>query len=98
MPEEKALLAGLFDFGFRSIQSQRIVKLLYIIAMLGGGIGLVVEVVLETQADTAKGLLTLVFGLVAYFVWILLVRVGLEVVLAIHRMADNLDRATRGSN
>ncbi len=98
MPEEKGFLPGLFDFGFRSVQSHRIVRLLYIIAMLGGGIGLVVEVVLEMQADPAKGLLALVFGLVAYFVWILLVRVGLEAVLAIHRMAENLDRATRGSN
>ncbi len=98
MPEEKGFLPGLFDFGFRSVQSQRIVRLLYIIAILGGGIGLVVEVVLEMQQSPATGLLALVFGIVAYFVWILLVRVGLEVVLAIHRMADNLDRATRGSN
>ncbi len=98
MPEEKGFLPGLLDFGFHSVQSQRIVRLLYILAMVGGGIGLVAEVVLEMQADAARGLLALVLGLVAYFVWILLVRVGLEVVLAIHRMADNLDRATRGSN
>ncbi len=98
MPEEKGFLPGLLDFGFRSVQSQRIVRLLYILAMVGGGIGLVAEVVLEMQADAARGLLALVLGLAAYFVWILLVRVGLEIVLAIHRMADNLDRATRGSN
>ena len=98
MPEDKGFLPGLFDFGFHGVQSQRIVKLLYIIAILGGGIGVVVEVVLEMQQSPATGLLALVFGLVGYFVWILLVRVGLEVVLAIHRMADNLDRATRSSN
>lgn len=98
MPEEKGFLPGLFDFGFRSVQSQRIVPLLYILALIGGGIAVVAQVVLEMKQDAATGLLALVFGLVAYFVWILLVRVGLEVVLAIHRMADNLDRATRGSS
>jgi len=98
MPEEKGLFAGLFDFSFQELLSRKIVKLLYIIALVGGGIAVVAEVVLEMQVNTATGLLALVAGVVALFVWILITRVALECVLALFRIADNIERATHGSN
>src|SRR5260370_28709225 len=94
MPEEKGLFAGLFDFSFQELLSRKIVKLLYIIALVGGGIAVVAEVVLELQASTAAGLLAVVVGIVALFVWILITRVALECVLALFRIADNIERAT----
>jgi len=42
MPEEKNFFAGLFDFSFGQLLTRRIVKLLYVISILGGG-GVVVE-------------------------------------------------------
>src|SRR5713226_4626350 len=98
MPEEKGLFAGLFDFSFQELLSRRIVKLLYIIALVGGGIAVVAEVVLELRVDTAMGLLALVAGVVALFIWILITRVALECVLALFRIADNIERATHSSN
>lgn len=98
MPEEKGLFAGLFDFSFQELLSRKIVKLLYILALVGGGIGLVTEVVLELQASTSAGLLALVAGIVALFLWILITRVALECVLALFRIADNIERATHGGN
>jgi hypothetical protein len=65
---------------------------------VGGGIAVVAEVVLELRVDTATGLLALVAGVVALSVWILITRVALECVLALFRIADNIERATHGSN
>ena len=45
MPDEKNFFAGLFDFAFHHLLTRRIVKLLYILSILGGGITLVVCVV-----------------------------------------------------
>jgi len=38
MPEEKNFFAGLFDFSFQSLLTRRIVKLLYVISILAGGV------------------------------------------------------------
>ncbi len=98
MPEDKGLFAGLFDFSFQELLSRKIVKLLYIIALVGGGIAVVAEVVLEFQASAAAGLLAVVAGVVAFFIWILVTRVALECVLALFRIADNIERATHAGN
>jgi hypothetical protein len=98
MAEDKGLFAGLFDFSFQELLTRKIVKLLYIIALVGGGIAVVAEVVLELQVNTATGLLALVAGAIALFVWILIARVALECVLTLLRIADNIERATHGGN
>lgn len=95
MPEEKGLVAGLFDFAFEASVTRKIVRLLYVILLLGGGVSVVALVVMAMQQSPAQGLLVLVSGVVAFFVWILLVRVGLEVVLTVLRIADSIERATR---
>lgn len=95
MPEEKGLVAGLFDFAFEASVTRKIVRLLYVILLLGGGVTVVALVVMAMQQSPAQGLLVLVSGVVAFLVWILLVRVGLEVVLTVLRIADSIERATR---
>ncbi len=41
MPEEKNFFTGLFDFSFSHLLLRRLVKLLYAIAILSGGITVV---------------------------------------------------------
>jgi len=54
MPDEKNFFAGLFDFAFHHPLTRRIVKLLYILSILGGGITLVVYVVVGMQHSPRK--------------------------------------------
>src|SRR6267378_1685821 len=56
MQDEKNFFAGLFDFSFNSLLTRRIVKLLYIISILGGGIAVVACVVVGVQHSLAGGL------------------------------------------
>ena len=94
MPEEKNFLTGLFDFSFHHSLLRRLVKLLYVIAILSGGITLVACVVLGMQQSPAQGLINLVAGIVALFVGVLVVRLLLELCLVILRIAEGIDRAT----
>jgi hypothetical protein len=98
MPEEKNFFTGLFDFGFNSSLLRRLVKLLYVIAIIGGGIMVVARVVLGYQQSPADGLINLVAGIVSLFVGILVVRLLLEVALLVLRIADGIDHATRPGN
>ncbi len=92
MPNEKGLFQGLFDFSFRELLTPRIIKLLYVIVLLAGGIAVVAAVINGLQQSPAQGLLALVFGLISLFVWVLYSRVLLEVVVVFFRIAENTDR------
>lgn len=96
--QEKGFFAGLVDFSFTQSLTRRIAKLLYVIAVLGGGIALVAEVVIQMQISPADGLIALVAGIAAYFVWILVARLLLELAMLIARIADGIDRATHAGN
>ncbi len=98
MPEEKNFFTGLFDFSFSHSLLRRLVKLLYVIAIVFGGITVVACVVLGYQQSPAQGLINLVAGIVALFVGVLVVRVQLELALAILRIAEGMERATHPGN
>jgi hypothetical protein len=98
MPEEKNFFVGLFDFGFNSSLLRRLVKLLYVIAIIGGSIMVVARVVLGYQQSPADGLINLVAGIVSLFVGILVARLLLELALLVLRIADGIDHATRPGN
>ncbi len=96
--QEKNFFAGLVDFGFRQQQVRKLVKILYVIAVLGGFIAVVAEVVLWFQQSASDGLVALVVGVVSFFVWVLLTRLLLELALVMLRIAEGIERATHTAN
>ena len=58
--QEKNFFAGLVDFGFRQQQVRRLVKVLYVIAVLGG------FVVVWLKADVAWNFVAVALGMVAF--------------------------------
>jgi hypothetical protein len=98
MPDDKNFFAGLVDFSFQQVLARRIVKVLYILGILGGGIALVAYTVLGFQQSPAEGLIVLGCGIVSFFVGVLVLRVLLEIVLTILRISESIDRATHAGN
>ncbi len=98
MPEEKNFFTGLFDFAFSYSLLRRLVKLLYVLGIVFGGITVVACVVLGYQQSPAQGLINLVAGIVAFFVGVLVVRLLLELALLILRIAESIEHATRPGN
>ena len=98
MQDEKNFFADLFDFAFNHLLTRRIVKLLYILSILTGGISVVACVVVGMQHSPAEGLINLVVGIVCLFVGVLVARVLLELALVILKIADGIDRATHPGN
>ena len=96
--QDKNFFAGLVDFGFRQQQVRKLVKILYIVAVLGGFITVIAEVVLGFQQSQSEGLVALVAGIVAFLVWVLLVRLLLELALVMVRTAEGIERATHSNN
>ena len=94
MPDEKNFFAGLVDFSFQQQIMRRIVKVLYIVGILAGGISVITYVVLGFQNSPAEGLISLVAGIVSFFVGVLLWRGLLELALLVQRIAESIERAT----
>ena len=88
MGERKGFLESLIDFSFRESVTVNSRKLLYGLHLLAGLIAAVAYVVVGFQSSPTQGLINLITALVAFFFWILYVRIALEVLLAVFRIAE----------
>ena len=94
MAEDKGFFETLLDFSFQHFVAQKYVKLLYALHLLVGLIAAIGIVFNGFQVSTSQGLLSLLLAVVAYFFWILYVRVTLEFLVAFFRTADNIARVS----
>lgn len=94
LSEGKGFFERLLDFSFQSYISQKYAKFLYGIHLLLGLVVSIWYVFNGFQVSTSQGLLTLLFALVGYFLWVLYVRVALEFLVAMFRTAENIARAS----
>lgn len=88
MPEGTGFFESLFDFSFRESITMNNRKLLYGLHLFVGLVAAVAVVVIGFQASPAQGLINLIGAVVGFFFWALYVRIGLEVLLAVFRIAE----------
>jgi hypothetical protein len=94
MSEGKGFFERLLDFSFEHFITKKYAKLLYGVHLLLGLIVGTWYVFNGFQAGTSQGLLTLLLAVVGYFLWIVYVRVALEILVAMFRTAENIARAS----
>jgi hypothetical protein len=87
---QKGFFASLFDTGFTSLVTTRIIRVLYILALVGIAIVALFYVVLAFQVNAGIGLLTLlVLAPLASLLTVIYTRVLLEAVIALFRIMEN---------
>ena len=101
--EARGFFKSLFDISFTSLITTRIIKVLYVLSLIGIGLFYLVWVIGAFTRDTAFGVLVLLaLGPLAALFWAIVVRVYLEVVIALFRiMETNVEMAgilRRGSS
>jgi hypothetical protein len=94
MSQDKGFFERLLDFSFEHFITKKYAKLLYGIHLLLGLIVGTWYVFNGFQAGTSQGLLALLVAIVGYFLWIVYVRVALEVLVALFSTAENIARAS----
>lgn len=88
MPQGKGFFESLLDFSLRECVTTNNRKLLYGLHLLFGLIAAVALVVIGFQTSPTQGLINLIEALVGLFFWVLYVRIGLEFLLAVFRIAE----------
>jgi hypothetical protein len=88
-------LSALFDFGFTSFVTPKVIKVLYMLIVIGTVAGALVLTIIAFKASVAIGIVTLVFGdPLVILITLAIYRIILEFFVVTFRMAEDI-RAMR---
>lgn len=90
--ETRALIAMLFDFSFKRFLTPRLVRILYSLSLLAAILSALAWMASGFRDGIFQGLFTLVTGPIAFIIYVLTARVAMELVLAIFRIAENIEK------
>lgn len=88
MREGSGFFESLLDFSFRECVTVNSKRLLYGLHLLVGLVAAVAFVVMGFQTSPTQGLIDLIAAVVGFFFWVLYVRICLEFLLAVFRIAE----------
>ena len=89
---EKGFLGSLFDLSFTEFITTRVIKALFILAIIVAAIAAVVIIVSGFVSGALSGIAMLVISPILFLVYVILARVWLELVIVIFRIAENTGR------
>jgi hypothetical protein len=88
---EKGFLGSLFDFGFTSFATPKVIKVLYVLIMITTTLGILGYSLLAFTVNAALGVVALfVFGPLSLLIVLTVWRIFLEFFMAIFRMSDDI--------
>ncbi len=92
MEEPKGFFTTLFDFSFSEFIVPKVIQTLFVIGILGAAIGAFFFIAWGFRASFFAGLLTIILSPIVFVIYVILVRVYLEVVMVLFRISDTLNR------
>jgi len=93
--DTRGFLGALFDFGFTSFVTPKVIKVLYLLIVIGTVVSALVFTIVAFKASTVFGFLTLVFGDPLFILIVLAIyRIILEFFVVTFRVAEDI-RALR---
>lgn len=87
--EPKGFFAKLFDFSFSEFITTKIIKILYGIGMALSVVWVISFIVAGFMQSALMGILVLILSPVVFLLFIILLRVCLEIIIVIFRIAKN---------
>ena len=95
--DPKGFFASLFDFSFSSFITTKIIKVLFILAIIGSAIGALFLLFAGFTSGNFFGVLfALVLAPLAFLIYTILARVWLEIVIVLFRIAENTQKMADG--
>lgn len=90
--QNKGFLGSLFDLSFSEFVTTRIIKLLFILAILVSGLSALFILIRMFSVGFGRGLLGLIVAPILFLLSVLISRIWLEVVIVLFRIAENTGR------
>lgn len=94
---DKGFFGSLFDFSFSEFITPRIIKLLFVLAIIISAIVALVLFVGGIASGGAEAFLAIIGAPLLFLLYVIMARVWLEVIMVMFRIVDNTDKlAERG--
>jgi len=91
-PQQKGFFGSLFDISFNNFVTTQIISVLYILSIIFIGILVLFGVgggILKLFSDFWGGAFMIIFTPLVALIYLIFVRIGLELVIVIFKIADN---------
>lgn len=95
MEEPKGFFTTLFDFSFSEFITTQIIKILYGIGIFAAAIGALFFIIWGFRGGLLAGIITIILSPVIFIIYTIIVRVYLEVVMVLFRIADNISQIVK---
>jgi hypothetical protein len=89
-PPPAGFLSALFDLSFKELITPRIIKILFILGIIGSGLSAATLAIMGL-AQGGVGYLSLVVAPILFLIWVISLRVWLELVMVMFKISDNVD-------
>ena len=90
--EVKGFFAKLFDLSFTEFITPRIIKLLFVLAIIISAIAALVIFFIGVFTGGPGALLSIILAPVAFLLYVIMARVWLELIMVMFRIAGNTDK------
>lgn len=94
--EVKGFFGSLFDFSFTEFITPRIIKLLFVLAIIISGIAALVMFFAGIVQGGAGALLAIILVPPVFLLYVIMARVWLELIIVMFRIAGNTDKLVEG--
>ena len=88
----------LFDFSFSEFVTTKIIKVIYGIGVLFAGIVAIAFIVKGFNASAFLGILALIVSPVVFIIYIILIRVWLEVVIVLFKISEDVQNMAKSKS
>jgi hypothetical protein len=89
-PSSHGFFGALFDLSFTSFVTAKLIKVLFVLAIIVVALAAVGFVVLAQNQPSPAPVVSIIIAPIAFFIYIILVRVQLEILIVIFRMSEHL--------
>lgn len=90
--EGKGFFGGLFDLSFTEFVTTRVIKVLYVLAILLSAIGALGLLIGGIARGGGTAFVAIILSPVAFLLYVLMARIWLEVIIVLFRIAENTNR------
>ena len=87
--ETKGFISSLFDLSFASFVTPKIIRVLFVLSLIGIGLWSLLILIAAFNASTGAGVIALIFLPVIFLVGAIFVRVYMETLIVMFKIAEN---------
>ena len=92
MNHERGFLSALFDTSFSELITTKVIKVLYVIAIIGAGLVALGYIIAAFTHSAGAGVLVLLVSPILFIVYVIIARIWLEVLIVIFRISEDVKR------